>query len=138
MAVAAGLNHFDLSQDRAALPLCGQLSVHAAGDRADVRHRDEQISCHKVCNPHNGNDVTIIEGLFFRISRRDLLTAHVERKAALTPMGIHRDRPPMNSITARRQRFEANAYHIAIDLRLALIDARSAGICYVDRAKCVL
>jgi len=44
----------------------------------------------------------------------------------------------MNSIAARRQRFDANAYHIAIDLRLALIDARPAGICYVDRAKCGL
>ena len=32
--------HFDLSPDCAALPLCGQPSVHAAGDPVDVRHRD--------------------------------------------------------------------------------------------------
>ena len=67
-----------------------------------------------------------------------LLTSHAERKASLTPMGIHRDRPPMNSITARRQRLERNAYHVAVDLRLALIDARPGGICYVGRAKCGL
>src|SRR5215831_2471588 len=33
--------HFDLSPDCAALPLCGQPSVHAAGDPADVRRRDD-------------------------------------------------------------------------------------------------
>jgi hypothetical protein len=64
--------------------------------------------------------------------------AHAERKASLTLVGIHRDRPPMNSIAARRQRFEANAYHVAIDLRLALIDACPAGIRYVSRTKCRL
>jgi hypothetical protein len=30
-----------------------------------------------------------------------LLAAHPERKASLSPMGIHRDRPPMNAIAAR-------------------------------------
>jgi len=44
----------------------------------------------------------------------------------------------MNAITARRQRFEANAYHVAIDLRLALIDAHPARIRYGGRAKCGL
>ena len=43
-----------------------------------------------------------------------LLTAHAECKASLTPMGIHRDHPPMDSIAARRQRFEGNAYHVAL------------------------
>ena len=66
------------------------------------------------------------------------VTAHAEREASLTPMGIHRDRPPMNAIAARRQRFEANAYHVAIDLRLALIDAHPARIRYGGRAKCGL
>ena len=32
----------------------------------------------------------------------------------------------MNSIPARRERFEANAYHVAIDLRLTLIDGHPA------------
>ena len=72
------------------------------------------------------------------LQRSALLTAHAERKASLTPVGIHRDRPPMNAIAARRQRFEGNAYHVAIDLRLALINVHSARIRYVGGAKCSL
>jgi hypothetical protein len=53
-------------------------------------------------------------------------------------MGIHRNRPPMNAIASRRQRFEGNASHVAIDLRLALIDAHPARIRYVGGAKCGL
>ena len=44
----------------------------------------------------------------------------------------------MNAIAARRQRFEGNAYHVAIDLRLALINVHSARIRYVGGAKCSL
>ena len=79
--------------------------------------------------PKSGHRVQAI------LERLALLTAHAERKASLTPVGIHRDRPLMNAIAARRQRFEANAYHVAIDLRLAVIDARPAGICHVGRTK---
>jgi hypothetical protein len=32
----------------------------------------------------------------------------------------------MNAIAARRQRFGGNAYHVAIDLRLTLIDGHPA------------
>ena len=46
------------------------------------------------------------------LERSALLTAHAERKASLTPMGIYRDRPPMNAITARGQRFEAHPARI--------------------------
>ena len=46
------------------------------------------------------------------LERSALLTAHAKRKASLTPVGIHGDRPPMNAIAARRQRFEGNAYHV--------------------------
>src|SRR5215469_8706557 len=72
------------------------------------------------------------------LERSALLTGHAEGKASLTPMGIYRDRPPMNAITARRQRFEGSAYDVAIDLRLTLIDAHPARIRYVGGAKCGL
>jgi len=41
----------------------------------------------------------------------------------------------MNAITARRQRFDANAYHVAGNLRLSLIDAHAARIRYIGRTK---
>jgi hypothetical protein len=50
-------------------------------------------------------------------------------------MSIHRDHPPMNSIAARRQGHQANAHCVPIDPRLSFIDARAAGVSYVDRAK---
>jgi hypothetical protein len=53
-------------------------------------------------------------------------------------MGIHRDCPPMNAIASWRQRFEGNAYHVASDLRLTLIDALPVRIRYVGGAKCGL
>ena len=82
--------------------------------------------------PKSGHRVQAI------LERSALLTAQAERKASLTPVGIHRDRPPMNAIATRRERFEGHAYHVAIDLRLALINAHPTRIRYVGGAKCSL
>src|SRR5262249_7334756 len=69
-----------------------------------------------------------------RLRIRGLLT-DTEGEASFRLMRIDRKHMPAHPIGALRQRLQSYSHCVAVDLRLALIDAGAVGICHFDGAE---